>query len=72
MDTQIKPLIARVPVIRFHQRLKHGWQHSSTAEAYDTKAWDAQDRKWIDTLLASGDTVLTVGNIMYELQWKST
>ena len=54
------------PTITMHKRDENGWQEVKTHYADSTK-WDDIDRGWISELFSSASNVLTVGNIMYEL-----
>jgi hypothetical protein len=44
-----------------------GWLRGRQAPATDPH-WSAGDKLWINQLVESGDTVLTVGDTMYQAQ----
>ncbi|MFK3740916.1 hypothetical protein [Massilia sp. TN1-12] len=45
-----------------------GWQMGRQAPANDP-SWSPADRAWINTLMETGDDVITVGDTMYQAQW---
>lgn len=45
-----------------------GWLRGRSAPS-DDPSWSPADRAWIDTLLETGDDVITVGDTMYQAQW---
>ena len=54
--------------ITMHVMTKHdGWQRQCT-RPYQHPRWDDFDRAWIDEMLRDGSEVLTIGEIMYNVE----
>lgn len=53
--------------ITLHERDENGWYKVKTLPS-DSPRWDDIDREWIDELFHCCTDVLTVGNIMYQLE----
>lgn len=45
-----------------------GWQIARQLPANDPN-WSSADLAWINTLMETGDSTLTVGDTMYQQQW---
>ena len=53
-------------IVTYHYKVPEGWGQFKSAPI-DSKAWDKDDRDWIDWMLQQGTNVVTIGHEMYQI-----